>query len=103
MILFNLIFRKKRLDIYLNGKNSFDQKKVARNIYCYGNQNSNSVLKKLYPQKKPGLYMIKCNITKRRYYGESANVSGRLASHKSLSINEKNTSKSTIARGLEFA
>jgi hypothetical protein len=47
----------------------------------------NSVLKVSatnYPRKQPGLYMIHCKITDYRYYGESDNVSGRIASHKSM-------------------
>ena len=36
------------------------------------------------PRKQPGLYMIHCQVTDYRYYGESQNVSGRLASHKSM-------------------
>ena len=36
------------------------------------------------PRKQPGLYMIHCQATDYRYYGESENVSGRLASHKSM-------------------
>ena len=36
------------------------------------------------PRKQPGLYMIHCQTTDYRYYGESENVSGRLASHKSM-------------------
>lgn len=88
MILFTLRFRKKMLDTYLNGKKSFIKwfvkKKPVRNVSCCVNPNSNSVLKKIYPQKQPGLYMIKCNLTNGRYYGQSKNVSARLASHKSL-------------------
>lgn len=43
------------------------------------NQNQN----RLQPRKQPGLYMIRCIVNDKRYYGESSNVSGRLASHKS--------------------
>ena len=46
----------------------------------------NSMLnnKKLVARKLPGLYMIHCSENDYRYYGESDNVSGRLASHKSM-------------------
>jgi hypothetical protein len=44
----------------------------------------NSVLNRIQPRKSPGLYMIHCLENDWRYYGESTNVSGRLASHKSL-------------------
>ena len=38
----------------------------------------------LYPRKQPGLYSIHCQVNDYRYYGESENVSGRIASHKSM-------------------
>jgi hypothetical protein len=44
----------------------------------------NSVLNRIQPRKLPGLYMVHCLENDWRYYGESMNVSGRLASHKSL-------------------
>ena len=44
----------------------------------------NPVLNRLKPRKKPGLYMIRCDVNDKRYYGESSNVSGRLNSHRSL-------------------
>jgi predicted GIY-YIG superfamily endonuclease len=37
----------------------------------------------IQPRKQPGLYMIRCTQNDWRYYGESQNVSGRLA-HRSL-------------------
>ncbi len=37
-----------------------------------------------YRKVKPGLYQILCLKNDYRYYGESSNVSGRLASHKSM-------------------
>lgn len=43
----------------------------------------NSVSNQIRPRKQPGLYMIRCTVNDKRYYGESKNVSGRLASHKS--------------------
>nr|YP_010732034.1 putative site-specific DNA endonuclease [Massjukichlorella minus]WDY12948.1 putative site-specific DNA endonuclease [Massjukichlorella minus] len=36
-----------------------------------------------YRRKAPGIYMILCLINDYRYIGESSNISGRLASHKS--------------------
>ena len=36
----------------------------------------------------PGIYMIRCIINDKRYYGETNNISGRLASHKHQ-LNEK--------------
>lgn len=46
----------------------------------------NSMLneKKLAARMLPGLYMIHCLENDYRYYGESSNISGRLASHKSM-------------------
>lgn len=43
----------------------------------------NPVSNQIQPRKQPGLYMIRCIVNDMRYYGESKNVSGRLASHKS--------------------
>lgn len=40
------------------------------------------------PRKQPGLYMIRCTQNDFRYYGESSNLSGRLASHRSM-LNRK--------------
>ena len=36
------------------------------------------------PGRQPGLYMIRCTRNDWRYYGESSNLGGRLASHRSL-------------------
>lgn len=47
-------------------------------------EKDNSVPNRIYPRKQPGLYMIRCIQNDLRYYGESSNVSGRLASHRSL-------------------
>lgn len=47
----------------------------------------NSVLNSsmhLFPRKLPGIYMVLCVVNDYRYYGETSNVSGRLASHKSM-------------------
>jgi len=44
----------------------------------------NFVPNRILPRKQPGLYMIHCLKNDWRYYGESSNVSGRLASHKSM-------------------
>nr|AYQ95230.1 hypothetical protein [Trochiscia hystrix] len=48
----------------------------------------NSVSNQIQPRKQPGIYMIRCTVNDMRYYGESKNVSGRLASHKSM-LNRK--------------
>ena len=44
----------------------------------------NFVPNRILPRKQPGLYMIHCLNNDWRYYGESSNISGRLASHKSM-------------------
>lgn len=44
----------------------------------------NPVLNRLLPRQKPGLYMIRCDVNDKRYYGESTNVSMRLNSHRSV-------------------
>ena len=48
----------------------------------------NPVPNRIEPQKQPGLYMIRCVANDWRYYGETKNVSGRLASHRSM-LNRK--------------
>nr|ALO21550.1 putative GIY YIG homing endonuclease [Haematococcus lacustris] len=40
-------------------------------------------MRRIIPKKNPGLYMIRCKKNDKRYYGETKNVQGRLASHKS--------------------
>ena len=45
---------------------------------------NDSVLKRIQPRQQPGLYMIRCIINDKRYYGESGNISSRLSSHKSM-------------------
>lgn len=47
----------------------------------------------LRPKKQPGIYMVFCIENDWRYYGESINVSGRLASHKSLLIRQIHPNK----------
>ena len=44
----------------------------------------NPVLNRLLPRPNPGLYMIRCDVNDKRYYGESTNVSMRLNSHRSV-------------------
>jgi hypothetical protein len=95
-------FRKKRLETYLNGKktylitetlvhnhtSSFFFLQSKQGIFCTKSSpiqlKPNSVPNQLLPRKQPGLYMIRCQFNDWRYYGESSNVLGRLASHKSL-------------------
>lgn len=108
-------FRKKKLETCLNGKianfkniylmNEFfslqlenhfesfvfhklnlDKQVSSKKINNF--KEHDSVLNQLLPRKQPGLYMIRCLKNDWRYYGESSNVSGRLASHKSL-LNRK--------------
>lgn len=54
------------------------------NVY----RRDNPVPNRIQPRKQPGLYMIRCVANDWRYYGESNNVSGRLASHRSM-LNRK--------------
>ena len=106
-----------RLETCLNGKNptfsnNFLVKKVflqSRNflLNCLKKENEdNSVPNRILPRKQPGIYMIHCLKNDWRYYGESSNVSGRLASHKSL-LNKKihpnrNLQKDWDIYGLDF-
>jgi len=93
------ITRKGRLETCLNGKtpnfknNFLPTKLILKSRYlklnCLKKENEdNSVPNRILPRKQPGLYMVHCVKNDWRYYGESSNVSGRLASHKSL-LNRK--------------
>jgi len=53
--------------------------KFEQNIEQEENSLSNQIL---LPRRKPGVYMIHCLANDRRYYGETSNVSARLASHR---------------------
>jgi hypothetical protein len=77
-------FCKERLETCLNGKTPLETKCQA----LIASQEDNSVPNRIQPRKQSGLYMIHCLDNDWRYYGESSNVSGRLASHKSL-LNRK--------------
>jgi hypothetical protein len=84
-----LVIRKNRLDTYLNGKTlkfvSFCFKpNFTRIIKQKAFNDDNLVPNFLLPRKQPGIYMIHCTKPGFRYYGESKNVAGRLASHKSM-------------------
>ena len=77
-------FCKKGTRTCLNGKSP---------LYCSSNDSldnldkmDNSVPNRVrtQPRIQPGLYMVHCFSNDCRYYGESENVSGRLASHKSM-------------------
>lgn len=56
---------------------------ISKPTSLYQNED-HSVPNRLQPRKQPGVYMIRCLFNDWRYYGESSNVSGRLASHRSL-------------------
>jgi hypothetical protein len=64
-----------------NLENSEDLDKLEQDIEQEENSLSNQIL---LPRKKPGVYMIHCLTNDRRYYGETKNMSARLASHRSL-------------------
>jgi hypothetical protein len=80
----NSVFRKVRLETCLNGKFPFVLNAMPENSTDETNVKGNSVPNQIQPRKQPGLYMIRCTKNDWRYYGESGNVSGRLASHRSL-------------------
>jgi hypothetical protein len=83
--------RKEKLDTHLNGGTLFFIEDSNLNQFSLANSSSkkrenpvsNQNQNCLQPRKQPGLYMIRCDVNDKRYYGESTNVSGRLASHKS--------------------
>jgi hypothetical protein len=64
-----------------NLEQSNDFEELEDSIEQQDNSLSNQIL---LPRKKPGVYMIHCLTNDRRYYGETKNVSARLASHRSL-------------------
>lgn len=68
--------RKLRLETCLNEKLP---QKLAE-----GNFEENFVPNWIFPRKQPGLYMIHCLNNDWRYYGESSNVSARIASHRNM-------------------
>lgn len=87
---------KRRLETCLNGKTA-QTKRLSNRLLTKNNVKSNvefqngvdpiehnSVQNQIVPRKQPGLYMIHCFHNDWRYYGQSSNVSGLLASHKSL-------------------
>lgn len=95
------------METRLNGENPFRlEKKTLWGILTRVNSNlhddfdsphqeqtnvfrrDNPVLNRIPPRKQSGLYMIRCIVNDWRYYGESGNVSGRLASHRSM-LNRK--------------
>jgi hypothetical protein len=92
--------RKEKLETCLNGKSSFDSSSFQYQEPQVGKptqdaalqamldnnkeQKDNSVPNRIQPRKQAGLYMIRCINNDWRYYGESKNISGRLASHRSL-------------------
>lgn len=96
------ISRKGRLETCLNGKTAHSCFTKLNCVFktkfiCLASKESNnvslpnqlhiehnSVPNRIIPRKQPGLYMIRCISNDWRYYGESSNVSSRLASHKSL-------------------
>lgn len=79
----NIVFRKVRLETCLNGKSPFSAHAMSEHSSEVNNIKGNSVPNHIQPRKQPGLYMIRCTKNDWRYYGESGNISGRLASHRS--------------------
>jgi len=80
---------------YYKSSYSSSSNKIYNELYddddCQEDENfleDNSVSNQIRPKKQPGIYMIRCTVNDKRYYGESKNVSGRLSSHKSM-LNRK--------------
>lgn len=78
-----LMRRKAKCETCLNGE-------TRTAVRCTNNDSGDNPVpnrvnrNSIQPRKQPGLYIVRCNVNDWRYYGESTNVSGRLASHKSL-------------------
>jgi hypothetical protein len=74
-------------DFFLSTSNekNLEKSKDLDNFEATIDQQDNSLSNQiLLPRKKPGVYMIHCLNNDRRYYGETKNISARLASHRSL-------------------
>jgi Photosynthetic reaction centre protein/GIY-YIG catalytic domain/NUMOD3 motif len=61
-----------------------DRTRLNGKSHLHSSVSDDSVLNRIQPRKSPGIYMVHCLENDWRYYGESTNVSARLASHKSL-------------------
>ena len=97
-------YRKRRLETRLNGENplslhrwrtlaqinsdSHDDCDSPYEEQAKNFRRDNPVLNRIQPRKQAGIYMIRCVANDWRYYGESGNVSGRLAGHRSM-LNRK--------------
>jgi hypothetical protein len=79
------VSRKGKCETCLNGETPIVVHCLAKeNSFHEDNPVPNRVNRNsIQPRKQPGLYMVRCVVNDWRYYGESTNVSGRLASHKS--------------------
>ena len=73
---------KKRLETCLNGANLTFQ--ILGCLINFEKEKDNSVPSRIGSRKQSGIYSIRCVKNNKRYYGESKNISGRLASHKSM-------------------
>ena len=68
----------------LNGRSPNNLDNSVLNVSTTIDIGDSKINKLISPRKQPGLYMIHCQATDYRYYGESENVSVRLASHRSM-------------------
>jgi len=68
----------------LNGGSPNNLDNSVLNVSTTIDIGDSKINKLISPRKQPGLYMIHCQATDYRYYGESENVSVRLASHRSM-------------------
>lgn len=78
--------REGRLDTCLNGESPSDSNSDSEELTELKTElkKDNPVPNRIYPRKQPGLYIILCKANNWRYYGQSGNLSQRLASHKAL-------------------
>ena len=68
----------------LNGRSPNNLDNSVLNVSTTIDVGDSKINKLISLRKQPGLYMIHCQATDYRYYGESENVSVRLASHRSM-------------------
>lgn len=92
----NKMLRNEKLETRLNGEHPFFYSYNSKDPTLQDSINIDDedeiielenkdypVSNRIQPRKQPGLYMVRCLINDMRYYGESKNVNGRLASHRS--------------------
>jgi len=94
LVLFQLMLLTERLETPLNRETQknlqcfsidedwFDPDSKATPIDRNMQVSGNPVLNHIPPRQQPGIYMIRCDVNDKRYYGETSNLSNRISKHK---------------------